>query len=66
MALPIHALPAPDPTRVICVTIRESNILKVDMLLEGLLSQYPERRNISRSSLINDIMTEFFEGTEND
>jgi hypothetical protein len=66
MAHSMHELPAPNLTRVICVTIRELNIDKVDRLLEKLLTQYPDRRNISRSSLINDMITEFFEGTEND
>jgi hypothetical protein len=62
----MHELPAPNPTRIISVTIRELNIANVDRLLEKLVTQYPERRNISRSSLINDMITEFFKGIEND
>ncbi|MFT7376171.1 MAG: hypothetical protein ACI9EP_001752 [Oceanospirillaceae bacterium] len=66
MAHSMHELPAPNPTRIISVTIRELNIANVDRLLEKLVTQYPERRNISRSSLINDMITEFFKGIEND
>ena len=66
MAHSMHELPAPNPTRIICVTIRELNIANVDRLLEKLVTQYPDRKNISRSSLINDMITEFFKGTEHD
>ena len=66
MAHLMHDLPAPNPTRIISLTLRELNIAKVDALLEQLLRQYPERRNISRSSLVNDMISEFFKGSEND
>ena len=66
MAHSMHDLPAPNPTRIISLTLRELNIAKVDALLEQLLRQYPERRNISRSSLVNDMISEFFKGSEND
>jgi hypothetical protein len=66
MAHSMHELPAPNPTRIISLTLRELEIAKVDKLLEQLLRQYPERRNISRSSLVNDILSAFFKGVDND
>jgi hypothetical protein len=66
MAHSMHELPAPNPTRIVSLTLREMNIAKVERLLEKLVTQYPDRRNISRSSLINDMITEFFKGIEND
>lgn len=66
MAHLMHELPAPNPTRIVSLTLRELQIGQVDRLLEQLLRQYPERRNISRSSLINDMILDFFKGSEND
>jgi hypothetical protein len=62
----MYELPAPNPTRIVSLTLRELEIAKVERLLEKLVTQYPDRRNISRSSLINDMITEFFKGIEND
>jgi hypothetical protein len=66
MAHSMHELPAPNPTRIVSLTLRELEIAKVDKFLEQLLRQYPERRNISRSSLVNDMISEFFKGFDND
>jgi hypothetical protein len=66
MAHSMYELPAPNPTRIVSLTLRELEIAKVERLLEKLVTQYPDRRNISRSSLINDMITEFFKGIEND